>query len=436
MAARDQSDVLALLQAVRNLRDDLRAEIPGFLALIALIRVQAIVDDDVEENSEILDWCDDMEDACDDLWNAQGGVAAALAKVLGRYGGSADLSDFNRNLAAFQDQLIADSDEFEVRGLTKFTAWSAGGSNVGTGTAMVYNIDPAYGGDISHVETLTAECVESEPGEQAIFKIRGAKRGDFAYFEGGSSVGGAYGMPTPGVGKQSPGVGQESINTGEEITSIGDESSEGNLLEDGSFEAATLVSTTDSNWVNSSGTPAINTSSPISGSQDLIFDNANGAVYQDVSSKVKAGRIYALEFWTKKVGTVSAGTTVVKLTDGSTDHITISVTNSGASGTEKQAYGTVRIPDSADLANMKVTITEASISGGGSMQVDLVKLVELKILDGGRAVAFTDGVVDWARNDVFTGATTGGTTGTLQRQNNELFGRGFEADTTATNWTD
>jgi hypothetical protein len=435
MAARDQADVLALLQAVRDLRDDLRSEIPGFLTLIAAIRVQAIVDDDVEENSELLDWCDDMEDLCDALWNGQQGSAVPLAKVLGRYASSPDLNDYDRNLAEFQDKLVADSDEFKLRGFTKFSAWSAGGSNTGNGTAMVHNIDPAYGGDISHVETLTAECRTAEVGSQAVFRITGEKAGDFAYLEGGSGIGNAYGMPTAGVGAQSPGVGQEELQTGEDISSVGDESSEGNLIEDGGFEAATLDSN-DSNWVDNSGSPAINTSSPISGTQDLIFDNANGEVYQDVSNVVEAGKYYGLEFWTKKVGTVSAGTTVVKLSDDTTDHITLTVTNNGASGTEKKAYGTVRIPDSADLANMKIYVTEASIAGGGSMQVDMIKLVPLKVIDGGRAVGFTDGTTAWVRNDVFTGATSGGTGGTLQRQNNELFGRGFEADSTATDWAD
>lgn len=436
MAARDQADNLAMLQALRNLRDDLRAEIPGFLALIALIRVQAIVDDDVEENSEFLAVCDDLEAALDTLWNTQQGFAVPTAKMLGRYAGSSDLQDFNRNLAAFQDKLVADSDEFEVRGFTKFTAWSAGGSNVGNGTAMVYNIDPAFGGDISHVETLTAECKEApDLGSQAVFQIRGAARGDFAYLEGGSSVGNAYPMPTPGLGKQSPGLDQLSVGTGEDIESVGDEASEGNLLNDGGFEAATLVSTTDSNWVRTGSVAEINTSSPISGDQDLIFDG-DDTVTQEIPNVLKPGRIYALEFWTKKVGTVSAGTTTVKLTDGTTDFITIAVTNSGASGTEKQPYGTVRLPDSAKLDLMKVTIVEASLAGGGTMQVDGVKLVEMAIVDGGRAVAFTDGTTAWARNDVFTGATTGGTDGTLQRQNNELLGRGFEADSTATDWAD
>lgn len=436
MAARDQADNLAMLQAMRDLRDDLRTDIAGFLTNIAAIRTQAIVDDDVEENNLFLDACEALEDACDALWEAQQELAVPAAMMLGRFSSSPDLNDYERNLAAFQDWLVANSDEFKLRGLTKFSTWSAGGSNTGNGTAMVHNIDPAYGGDISHVETLTAECIRANYNERAVFVIRGAKAGDFAYLEGGSSIGNAYGMPTAGLGDQSPGEDQEELQTGDDIESVGDESSEGNLLEDGGFEAATLDSTSDANWVDNSGSPAINTSSPISGSQDLIFDNANGEVYQAIPNKLKHGQYYGLEFWTKKVGTVSAGTTVVKLSDDTTDHITLTVTNSGASGTEKKAYGTVRLPDNADLENMKVYVTEASIAGGGSMQVDKIKLIPLKVIDGGRAVGFTDGTTAWARRDEFTGATTGGTSGTLQRQNNELFGRGFEADSTATDWAD
>ena len=433
MAARDLADNLAMLRALRDLRDDLRAEIPGFLTLIAAIRTQAIVDDDVEENNEFLAACEAMESALDDLWNAQSEFRTPTGKMLGRYSSSSDMQNHERNLAAFQDKLVADSDAFDDRGLTKFSSWSAGGSNVGNGTAMVYNIDPAFGGDISHVETLTAECKDVDG--QAEFQIRGAARGDFAYLEGGSSVGNAYGIPTPGLGKQSPGLDQRTLGAGEPIESAGDEASEGNLLNDGSFENATLISTTDSNWVRTGSVAEINTSSPILGLADLIFDG-NDTVTQEIPDVLRPGRIYALEFWTKKVGTVNAGTTVVKLTDGSTDHITISVTNSAATGTQKQPYGTVRLPDSAKLDLMEVTIVEASIAGGGTMQVDGVKLVELAIIDGGRAVAFTDGTTAWARNDVFTGATSGGTDGTLQRQNNELLGRGFEADGTPADWPD
>lgn len=436
MANRDITDNLAMLRALRDLRDDLRAEIPGFLTLIWAIRVQAIVDDDVEENAEFLAACDQIEAALNTLWDAQDAFRTPTAKMLGRYASCADLSDEDRCLAAFNDKLVADSDEFEVRGFTKFSAWVAGGSNVGDGTAMVHNIDPAFGGDVSHVETKTLKCVKSYPEvDQAVFEVEGAQAGDYSYIEGGSSRGLGYPGPTAGVGSNAPGAGASIRQTGDEIASVGVEASQGNLVVDGGFEAATLDSN-DVNWTLDSGAAAINTSSPIAGSNDLKFA-ADGQVSQDLSGKIFPGRIYGLEFRTKKSGTVSAGTTTVRLYDGATAHLSIAVTNSAASGTEKQPYATVRIPATAKCDSMTLQIIEASIAGGGTMEVDNIILRELDVVDGGQAFGVTDGLVGWkAQNDVFTGATTGGTDGTLQRQNNELFGRGFEADATATDWAD
>lgn len=439
MADRDITDVLTMLRALRDYRDDLRAEIPGFVTLLEAIENAAVTDEPNEENDLFLDAVKAQKDALNALWEAQAEFATATAMMLGRYAGSPDLSDFDRNLAAFNDKLVADSDEFEIRNLSKFSAWSAGGSNVGNGTAFVHNIDPAFGGDISHVETKTARCVKSYPDvDRPVFVIEGAARGKFAYLEGGSSVGNAYNGAPAGIGSNAPGAGQTIGQTGQEIEASGLEESDGNLVIDGGFEAASLDSE-DANWTKDSGgnDVTINTSSPIDGDQDLKFA-ADGQVSQSVAGRVFPGRVYALEVWHDKDGTVSAGNLVVKLTDGATDHITLTIANSGMStSAAKATYGTVRIPASAKCDLMEVSIAEASMSGGGTVKVDRVVLRELTILDGGQAIGFADGPTGFkAQNDVFTGAITGGTDGTLQRQNNELLGRGFEADGTATDWAD
>lgn len=439
MANRALADVLALDQAIRDLHDDVVTDLGGFKTNANAIEDLVDNGDTVPENAKLSAWLEEFRLRCNAVYDHFEALNEPLSIVHARYASAESFDDVEKNWARFQDKLVTDADEFESRGFTKFTAWSAGGSNVGTGTAMIYNIDPAQGGDIGRDETLTARCSKSYPDTnlgREVFVITGEAKGDWSHEEGGSGDNETYGR-TYGIGTNDLGPAVQSKgyfkNVGEEIESVGTEASDGNLVNDGGFENATL----SDNWTVSSGSAAINSSTPINGDQDLSFPG-NSVVYQSVAGKVFPGVIYGLEAWYKKVGTISAGTFTLKLKDGTTDHITISLTlSSAATSNTKLAYGTVLLPATAVTGSMQVEAAVASYSGSGTLQIDEIKLVPLYVVGGGRAVAFTGGLVPFkAQNDVFTGDTTGGTGGTLMRMLNRITKRGFESDTAATNWTD
>lgn len=438
MAARVLADVLSLDQALRDLHDDVVTDLGGFKTNADAVEDLIDNGDTAPENALLTNWLKGFKDKCDALYNHFEAINEPLSQVHARYAGAEDLSNTELNWARFNDKLVADGDEFESRGLSKFSAWSAGGSNVGDGTAMVHNLDPAVGGDVGRAETLTARCLKSYPDtdlDREVWEITGEKPGDWAHEEGGSARGGTYartyGLGTSDVGNA---VNEQEYcaQTGDEIITVGDEAQGGNLLNDGGFENATL----SENWTVAGGNAALNSSSPINGTQDLSI-SGDETIDQSVAGKVYPGVIYGLEAWYKKVGTISAGTFTLKLKDGTTDHITISLTlSSAATSSTKLAYGTVLMPKTAVTSLMEVELATSSWSGGGTLQVDKVKLVPLYVM-GGRAVAFTGGLTPFkAKNDLFTGATTGGTGGTLMRMLNRIAKRGFESDSTATDWPD
>lgn len=438
MAARGISDVLGLDQALRDLHDDVVTDLGGFKTNANAVEDLIDNGDTAPENAKLTDWLKGFKERCDALYTHFEAINEPLSQVHARYAGAEDLSDAALNWARFNDKLVADSDEFESRGLSKFSSWSADGGNVGNGTAMVHNLDPAVGGDVGRAETLTARCVKSYPDTglgREIFVIVGEAPGDWAHEEGGSARGKTYdrkyGIGTSDVGNA---VDEQQYyrQTGEDIETVGDEAQDGNLLNDGGFENETL----SENWTVSGANAALNTSSPIAGNQDLSI-SGDETIVQSVAGKVYPGVVYAVEGWYKKVGTVSAGTLTLKLKDGTTDHITISLTlSSAATSSTKLAYGTVLMPKTAVTGSMEVEIATSSWSGAGTVQLDKIKLVPLYVM-GGRAVGFTSGLVPFkAQNDLFTGATTGGTGGTLMRMLNRITKRGFESDSTATDWPD
>lgn len=438
MAARALADVLALDQALRDLHDDVVSELAGFKTLANAVEDLIDNGDTAPENALLTGWLNDFKTACDGLYGTFSALNQPLSVVHARYAGAEEFTDTGRNWARFQDKLVADADELENRNFTRFSTWSAGGSNSGNGTMMVHNIDQAFGGDVDKAETLTARCLRSYPDTnvgQETWEVTGAAPGDWAHEEGGSARGNAYDRVF-GLGQSDLAARVESDfkrQTGIEFPTTGVTAEAGNLLNDGDFEGDTL----SDQWTVAGANAAYNTTSPIAGSQHLRI-SGDETITQSVAGKVYPGCIYGLEGYYKKTGTISAGTMTLKLRDGTTDHITISLTlSSAATSATKLAYGTVLIPKTAVAASMEVQIATTSWSGAGTLDVDNIILTPLFVIGQARAVAATQGLTPWkAQNDVFTGAITGGTDGTLQRFFNRVAKRGFEADGTATDWPD
>lgn len=435
MADRSTAEVLALLQALEDVLTDVITDQGGLVTLLNALEAQFNVADPHPVNTELSAKLQTLYDAMNGVMDAVTGFADPIAKVLGLYAGSPNLNDRDINLRAFQAKLVADADELEQAGYTKFTAMDAGGGNTGNGTIMVHNIDPAQGGDISHVETLTLRCSKSYP-DTALnaeeFVAVGATPARLKYLEAGSGMGGAYQLALGGDVDPNALSGQQpQVQTGDVIASIGGDEGTGNLVNNGDFEDDSLTG----EWTVAGSNATLDTASAMDGVNSLKFAG-DDTVTQDVGSRLNPRVIYGLEVYAKKSGTPT-GTLTIKLKDGSTDHITITKDISTLTTSPvKQTYGTVLLPASADMETLKVEVKVASYGGSGNIYVDNVVLASLVVVDGGRALRPVQGLAPWRKGDVFTKATTNANTGDNQKLMRFLFKRAFEADSAATDWPD
>lgn len=433
MANRALADVLALIQAREDIYADQQTDLAGLDTLLSAFETQAAAGDFEDENLVMGAWLKSVRSAMDTLAKVlidDGG----LSTVLGRYASSPNLADKETNLAYFQKKLVDDADEFEERGLTKATTATAGGSNTGTNQVIIHTIDPAYGGDVGHVETKTISVEKAYPvvaieGNEELV-IRGAAKGDYEYLEGGSSVGNAY-QQEYGKAPQGPSELQEVLQTGEPFNSVcGDEQS-GNLINDGDFENANL----NDEWVESTGTWTEDTTDECIGLQS-VSTQGNGILYQFVGARVYQRCFYGIDFVAKKTSTPT-GSLTMKLKDDATTYITITKDIATlTTGPVKQTFGTVFLPKTADMSTLRVEFEVSTYGSSGKVVIDEATLQMLKVVDGGYAIGVTGGVTPGAEGDVFTIATTGGTTGDNMEFLNRVFKRGFESDAAATDWPD
>lgn len=434
MANRSQAEVLALVQALEDVFADLVTDQGGLDTLLAAVETQAAVGDHEEENNELFAWLQRMRTAMNNLFSAFLTVDAPLAKVLARFASSPDLADMETALAYFQKWLIDNSDEFEERGFTKASSASAGGSNTGNPAILIHAIDPAYGGDVGHVETKTLTCEKAYPEApiegNEVFVVRGAAPGDYTYLEGGSGIGNAY-QQEYGRAPQGLSAQQEVLQTGVEFSGVcGDEAS-GNLINDGDFENSDL----NTEWTESSGTWTEETTDECIGAQS-VSTQGNGILYQPVGARLTQLCIYGMDFIAKKTGTPT-GSLTMKLKDDSTTHLTITKDISTlTTSAVKQAFGTVVLPKTADMSTLRIEFEVSSYGSSGKIVIDEATLQMLKVIDGGYAIGVSGGVTPAAKHDSWTFATTGGTTGDNMEMLNRLYKRGFESDTAATDWPD
>lgn len=434
MANRSRAECLALIQAFEDIYADQQTDLGGMDTLISTLEAQLVTGDHEEENIKLMDVVRVLRRAIDGVHDALMTAAAPLAKVLGRYAGAPDLNDIEGCLAYFQKKLVDDGDEFEERGFTKASSASAGGSNTGNPAILIHAIDPAYGGDVGHVETKTLTCEKAYPEApiegNEVFVVRGAAPGDYTYLEGGSGIGNAY-QQEYGRAPQGLSAQQEVLQTGVEFSGVcGDEAS-GNLINDGDFENSDL----NTEWTESSGTWTEDTTDECVGAQS-VSTQGNGVLYQFVGARMVQLCIYGMDFIAKKTSTPT-GSLTMKLKDDSTTHLTITKDISTlTTSAVKQAFGTVVLPKTADMSTLRIEFEVSSYGSSGKIVIDEATLQMLKVIDGGYAIGVSGGVTPAAKGDSWTFATTGGTTGDNMEFLNRLYKRGFESDTAATNWAD
>lgn len=435
MAARSQAEVLALIQALEDVYADEVTDAGGMDTLLSALETQCVTGDHEEENIELLAAIKAVRDARNGVMKAiLEKFAGPIGKVLGRFASSPNLADLEVNLAYFQKWLIDNADEFEERGFTKASTFTAGGSNVGTAQVLVHNIDPAYGGDVGHVETKTVVCTKPYPeapteGNEE-YEVRSTAPGDYAYLEGGSGDGNTYKQE---YGKAAQGLSaeQEVISTNEPFNSVcGDEAS-GNVINDGDFENTTLTD----EWTVSNAGWAIDSTDECIGAQSVKTEE-DTVMYQYIGARMHQLCIYGADYIAKKTSTPT-GTLTIKIKDDSTTHLTLTKDVSTlTTSAVKQAFGTFVLPANADMSTLRVELEMATYGSSGKVIVDEVCLQMLKVCDGGQAFGVTGGVTPAAKHDVYTNAVTGGTSGDNMELLNRMFKRGFESDTAATDWAD
>lgn len=448
MAVKTQAQVQSLVQAFNAVRTDTRTWLDGTFRTNFQAAMDAIDAGDWQpEDKKQRDAIKTMIEAGESLFAAVDNVYRSIHPTLGRYSGSTNLDDLDTNVSAFHDKLIDDSESVESRDLTKFSSWSAGGSNVGNGEARVLNTD-AQGTamDISHVETLTLRCTRDssdegiEPGQEE-WTLYGGAKADESWLAGGSSHSGSYG-PTQLTGTSSPINGlawdHPVWNVGETRKGVCG-ASDDNLIRSGDFEG-TFSSNVPPDFTLDSGTPDADTSVYVKGAQSL-YAAANFKITQKFETTgvaVPSLRGYTLSAYARVASTVTAGSLTVKILDDSTTHATITFTEAGLTNdTWTRGTEVDFILPAAVGANLRCEVELASYAGSGNWNVDEVVLAPMYLNDRGRLINVVSGATHFRKGDLFTGATTSTDNGETQTHLNETCQRWVEhAGTPVGGWTD
>lgn len=462
MAYKTEAEIVTLIQQFTVLRENAKAVLPAYVMRDvnnASTALDAGDDTDEDKQSQIaLDrvvaQADALMRAVDDAWRS-------LAPHIGRLVGAANLNDPDLCIAKFHDYLIANSKNVESRGLTKFTSFSAGGSNAGAGVTGILNTDlDSTSMDISHVETITLRCTQdATQGASAgreVFSITGSQSTNKrAWEEGGSGDAGPYQASYGrGLHEFPPNVKQASG----QITVVGGSRAAGNLIRNGDFETPISGSGTAklSDWTISSGDTTVVQASTagtdlINGTY-CIKTTGNFSMYQNTTD-LKAGLPYGLSIKARTInggaGTVTGTLTVtVKSQDDVTTYATVSVTiGSLTVNTNTQSTMTTFILPQAHKP-LKFVVALASIGGTAAtptLAIDDVICSEGVVWDGGRSIFIHDGsnlnssgmvVSRFKYNDYFTGATTDAATGLIQLAFNQTMGRWVDHDSSAATFSD
>jgi hypothetical protein len=441
--AKNKSQTISLVQAAVDLFDTINAFGAGDFSTDCQALLTAIEAGDNEaEDSELLDAARTVLDSMNSLAQSINSLALPLSKSLGRYAGSPNLNDQQTNLEYFNEKLIADSEAVETRGFSGKTTATPDGSNVGTGTMLVYDLDPSgQTADIAHIEAVTLRCVHdaTESGISAgneRFLVTGESAEGNAWEEVGTGdSGGTYQTPFNGSGANALNPATPIVTTGDEITVASGNSTSENLLLNGGFEqtfGASSSSTKISGWTISTGTPGditAETSNPIAGSQSLRFAG-DATLTQELTGLVPHAP-YAVRLLADGDPSVSAGTVKLRIIDDSSTHAEASITISTSLQSATAAF---IAPDRAGV-NLRVELEVDSLAGDDVL-VDEVVLTPMKLFDSGRAFAIIAGPVPFRYNDEFVNTVTSTDAGKVQRFWNRVFGAYATHDSTAVDWVD
>lgn len=442
--ALNKAQTLTLLQAMVDVRQNLRAYLAGdFSTDINALSTAIAAGDDEPETVRQRDAMQAMIAAAEGFWDSTAEGLRAVALSLGRYAGSPNLSDPETCLAYFNQKLVDDSEAIVSRGLTKFSSLSAGGSNVGDGGAVVHDSDPSgTAPDVSHIETLTFECVKSSfegaPIGKEQFVIRGQDLGGYAWEERGSAAVGVH-QWTLGLTDEDHASEQPRAGHGETLLAKGWARSAGNIVRNGDFAAAEGTSTTkiaNHTITSNPSNVARNTTTYLLAASGGSLAFSGNAVLDHDLDRIDTRCSYTLAAWTRVDAAVTAGTITIKVKDDSTTHATITVDTTGLTNDTWTKATEVKfmLPQNVG-ANLRVEIEMASYAGSGNAYVGAYGLFKNTLVDG-RGICIIQGQTPWRRGDVFTGATTVSETGKISRELGGVFRRSVKHAGSATYWSD
>lgn len=461
MAAKSEAQAITLLQSAVALDDSASTYLEGaFENNIELLTAAISAGDDEPEDAIQRQAIDNLRTAATALRAAALQVGASMAPSLGRLAGAPNpVGNTAQALAFLNDYLVANSKAVPSRGLTK-AAWSAGGSNVGTGRVLEITTDPnGDEADISHPDSsLRIRCFKAYgPGvasgaEQ--FELKGAARSWPWREDGTGDNGGGY-KPQWGYGDNEFGSAQEQVSTGaltNVLTSMYGASPK-NLINNGAFEDAlrssTASSTTKYNGITiSSGASNIEeadtaeTPAPIKGTRSISI-KGNTVFYFPIKRSgllPKTAIGFGALAYKYVASSTLAATITLKLKDDSTTHGTTTITVGG------ETDNTVVNKDKAiilgsnigDNLRLEVEVTSWTDGSGTSNRylLDEIYVAAMQQFDGGRSLLILSGVTPWKVDDEFTASTTTTDVGRTQRFFNRVFGRYMKHSAAGTDFVD
>lgn len=437
MAVKSKTQVQALFTAMVDLLEDSEIWLDGtFMTEVEAIYDAIAAGDQQEEDAAQISALAAVIAGGEALYGKIVALFRTLHPTVGRYAGSANLKDRAVNWNALHEKLIGDSESVKSRGLTKFTSWSAGGSNVGDGAFVVFNTDiDATALDISHIETITLLCtaqgtesgIASDGGQ---FAVNGEDAGERDWSEGGSGKGmaNAY-RRAHGAGVNDWHAKVKTLGVGKTLNSVGGSASSGNLNRNADWEGTVQASNVAQWDIESGGSNlSADTTTPWKGTQSL---KATGdfVISQSLEGRagIRTGQAYRLDAPGWIHANVSGADVTIKVKDDDTDHATITqdfTSLTDATWTDLTGVSFV-LPDAIG-ENLRVEIELSNYTGSDHILIGDTILQEMTLVDEGRAVAIRTGQTNWRKGDTATGATTSTDAGEKQKALNRHESRWLE----------
>lgn len=454
MADKTESQVLAQLQDYVGLllvvRDFLEG--PFELALENIADELAVADEQAETaiQSQALAQVRQQGAA---LFNQVLSFCQTLHPTLGRLAGAPNpLGVGAANIAKLNDYLVGATKHVKSRGLT-FAAWTAGGSNVGTGSVIRLVTDlNGEQMDCAHPDAaLRLRCIQSAgPGVsegQEPFDLIGSAIG-WPWEDANLGGAGRGYTPSWGYGIKEFSGQQGQINSSENAVVIRAMSggSNNNLIQNGNCEAAALAASGNDKFsgvtfVSGATNVALNETSPIHGDQDFKI-TGNCKFYFPLRARaIRPKTAIAFGAILKRIeGDDMDLDITLKIIDDSSTHKTITLDETGLTANAIDAnYDAVVLPANiGENLRLEIEVTNftASTPATDYLLIDEFIVGQMFALDGGQCILPVAGVTPFKQDDLFTSSVTSTDAGLLQYFFNRVFGRYLTHEGTAGTWTD